>query len=226
MNKAALFAIICAVALAGYVAAGPFLTAHRIGDALRERDSEALADNVDFPTLRQNLKDQISALMLPEVRQNAGAAAEILVVSGIIDRFLDSIITPSGIAALALSAGSSQNGASAAAKSQGLQVTRYSYDGLSRFSAYVKSDHGGDLRFVFSRHGISWKLSNIVVPNGQFGVNAPNHVKSVRPRRAPPMSDSRRSESQSNSPLGISAPSLSLPAAEDQLGPSQAATPN
>ena len=51
-----------------------------------------------------------------------------------------------------------------------LRDVRYSYDSDAKFSAEVKGSpaDSDELRIVFSRDGLSWKLSNIVVPPALF----------------------------------------------------------
>ena len=55
------------LAIVGYVAAGPYLTISEIKTAVVEQDSEKLSNNIEFPTLRQNLKDQLNAVMMKNV---------------------------------------------------------------------------------------------------------------------------------------------------------------
>ena len=47
----------------GYVAAGPLITISQIKSGIEEQDSEKLSDNIDFPVLRQNMKDQFNAVI-------------------------------------------------------------------------------------------------------------------------------------------------------------------
>ena len=73
-------ALIVAVllAIAGYVAAGPYLTVRAIKDALREQDSAAHAEQVDFPMLREAahelraLLDEDGLASFPKTTGNRG----------------------------------------------------------------------------------------------------------------------------------------------------------
>ena len=62
-----LTAIVC---LSGYIATGPFLTLQGIKSGIESRDMESLSDNVDFPVLRQNLKDQFKMIFLSWKQEN------------------------------------------------------------------------------------------------------------------------------------------------------------
>ena len=55
-------------------------------------------------------------------------------------------------------------------QSELLRHARYSYDSVAKFSAWVKVSPAdrGELRLVFTLDGLSWKLSNIVVPPTMF----------------------------------------------------------
>jgi hypothetical protein len=48
----------------GYVAAGPYLTVSAIKTGIVENDSEKLSENIEFPTLRQNMKEQLNTKMM------------------------------------------------------------------------------------------------------------------------------------------------------------------
>jgi hypothetical protein len=41
---------------------------------------------------------------------------------------------------------------------------RYTYDSFERFSVWVKDEKGEEIRFVLTRNGFSWKLTNIIIP--------------------------------------------------------------
>ena len=74
MKKWIALLVLAAVLLAGYVAAGPYLTVHAIRDAVREQDSSALAAQVDFPALRASLKAQLVDAMVRKAGPDAQAS--------------------------------------------------------------------------------------------------------------------------------------------------------
>src|SRR5690606_33723861 len=59
MRRWLVVAVLLAASLLAWVAAGPWLTMHAIGKAVREEDHAALARHIDFPPLRASLKDQL-----------------------------------------------------------------------------------------------------------------------------------------------------------------------
>ena len=171
--KKALWAIgLLLVLVVGYVAAGPYLTVWAIKTAIVEQDSEKLSENIEFSTLRQNLKDQLNAEMMKsvvtELKGNPFAALAAAFVPEIVDGFVDSFVTPSGLAALMEGKKPSKNeneGNTAPPKKDSLfKNARYSYDSTSKCSIWVPDDKGKEARFVLQRNGLSWKLINIVIP--------------------------------------------------------------
>ena len=175
MKRVVIIAVAVAIALVGYVATGPFIVMHQIQSALERHDSEALSTHVDFPTLRSNLKDQINVLVLKtathDAQGNPSGVLGMALVSKFAESMVDSFVTPAGIASLTTGEGprNADNGAATQAPNETRETpfkhARYSYDSDAKFSAYVGGRQGnGEVRIVFTRDGLSWKLSNIVVP--------------------------------------------------------------
>jgi hypothetical protein len=161
-------------ALIGYVAAGPFITIHQIKSAMARKDPEALASNVDFPALRVNLKEEINAII---ARQSASGAKgnqlnllQSPVLSNMVELAVDKLVTANSLAGMASGSGPLQaesdraQNASENPNSKPFKNARYTYDSFSKFSAWVPSEGVGNIRFVFTRHDLSWTLSNIVLP--------------------------------------------------------------
>ena len=160
-----------------YVAAGPFITIHQIKTGIDEQDSEKLSDNIDFPALRSNLKEQFNAVFIKEsvneLEGNPFAALAMGLASQLVNNLVDAFITPSGLAALM--AGKKPGVPEDIKEEQSTQKAevqktelfknaRYSFDGFSKFSARIKDENEKEIRFVFARDGLSWKLTNIIIP--------------------------------------------------------------
>lgn len=171
-KKTLVFLSVGLVLLVSYVAAGPFIAIHRIKSAIVQRDPEALASNVAFPELRENLKEQFNALFLKkastELQGNPFAGLGMLFASKMVDTLVDSSVTPSGLAALMSGKSPVQSADSQSSDSRLLPNARYTYDSISKFSAWVQAEDGKELRLVFTRYDLSWKLSNILLPVDVF----------------------------------------------------------
>ncbi len=164
--------VILLALVVGYAAAGPYLTVSAIKRGLAEQDAEKLSENIEFPTLRQNLKEQLNAAMLKnaatELKDNPFAALAAGLASKMTEGIVDSFVTPSGLATL-------MEGKKPTPKTHSDESTppqeddlfknaRYTYDSISRFSIWVPNDTGEETRFVLQREGVTWKLVNLIIP--------------------------------------------------------------
>jgi hypothetical protein len=174
----ALIAVLIA-AVGGYVAAGPFITLHGMKVAIKSHDSERLSGYIDFPMLRSNLKEQLNAAVMKEstsqMRDNPFAILGMAVASKLAESLVETAVTPSGLANLMqgrkpasapiAATPASANSLSTTPESvEPFRNARYTFDNTERFSAWVKNENGEEIRFVLSRIGFSWKLTNIVIP--------------------------------------------------------------
>lgn len=177
MRKWLILAVLLLAALLAWVAAGPFITMHAIGKAVREENATALARHVDFPRLRASLRDQagdrvsrslgidgqsgwLGALGASVANQLAGGAIELMV-------------TPQGLGAL-IEGRKVWNRASglppprteegARARPDPWRNAERRYESSSRFTATVHTDDGRPVVFVLTRDGLRWRLSDVRLP--------------------------------------------------------------
>ncbi len=180
-----LLLILCAV---GYVVAAPWLTAYQISDAVDRRDSVALAEQVEFDSVRQSLKQQLNSRVLRELgtdnKQNPFAALGASLANMMVDGLLDTYMTPAGIERLMrgetpapgipessppLPSGNEVGHGPDATESQPerkklFSDARMGYQTLDRFVVTVTDEKGREADFVLSRRGLDWKLTAIVLP--------------------------------------------------------------
>lgn len=127
----------------GYAIVSPFIAVENIKSAVNERDSEKLSDNIDFPVLRQNLKEQVNAYMMKEagsdLQNNPFGVLAIGFASKLTDGIVDSFVTPSGLASLmegkepAKSVYQSSN-PKESGENELFRDARYTFDFVSKFS--------------------------------------------------------------------------------------------
>lgn len=175
MKKIILAAAIAVIALGAVTYATPWYTLHQMKTALAERDAAALAEHVDFPALRENVKQQINGAMADGIKATAGAdnpfaAMGQAFVSSMTNKMVDAMVSPAGVVALVnKSLVSSEekvsNGDAAPAPGTDSKA-RYtaSYAGWDSFviRPTARQEDGGGL--VLHRHGLwSWKLSAIEI---------------------------------------------------------------
>ena len=177
MKKWIALIVLVAVLLLGYLAAGPFITYHAIREAVQSQDTAELAEHVDFPTLRRNLKLQVDDYVVRKAGADAQSsllgAFAVRIASGIAGGMVDTMVTPVGIGALmegrsvwhrASGSGITDNTYESAPTPDRLQEADYGFESLSRFTATVQSEDGQPLTFVLSRQGVEWKLTDIRLP--------------------------------------------------------------
>jgi hypothetical protein len=105
MKKTAVISLISLVMLAfRFTTSGPFRTIYAIKDSLRTSDAKNIGKYVDFPVLRQNIKDQLGTVLTDRVSDALENNPLGAVVSGfsanLADRMIESFVTPAGLRAL------------------------------------------------------------------------------------------------------------------------------
>jgi hypothetical protein len=185
-------AIVAGLLVIAFLAA-PYLTAHRIGAAVRDGDEAALADLVDFPSVRQNLKDRMNAAALARITQGSAGGEDMLTGLGLalaglfIDKAVDAFVTPAGVARLVserrIVVQPGRDPATPADTREPFAGAKMSYETFDRFVITVEGGARGAASahdtagtaatagaggktgtFVLRRRGLGWKLTEIIVP--------------------------------------------------------------
>lgn len=155
------------VILVGVLAAGPYVTMNQIEKAINTKDPVKLANYVDFSALRSNLKEQMTASMMEEMvaEDDPFAMFGMALFTALIDGIVDVVLTPNGLMALLSGADleSIEHVDYSDNKADLFKDSRWTVDGLSTVSLRVKVE-ADELRFVLQRHGLKWRLSNIILP--------------------------------------------------------------
>ncbi|WP_445401021.1 DUF2939 domain-containing protein [Zobellella sp. An-6] len=179
--------VMAAVLALGYGVAAPWLTVYQIREAADHRDSRALAEHVEFDSVRQSLKDQLNARMLRElgddIRQNPLAALGAALANTVVDGLVDTYVTPAGIEQLMRGEtpapgiprrepppagnGNGNGGDAGGPKTERRKPfsdARMGYRSLNHFVVTMTDDSGKQAEFILSRRGLGWKLTAIVLP--------------------------------------------------------------
>jgi len=171
---AALAAFLMAYGASPYAAVRGFVTAAKQGDA------EKLRGSVDFPAVRADLKPQLTAAVTtrmerdPDMRGNPFAGLGAMLMPSILDRMIDSVVTPDGIATLVRAGKLGQADASSTAPRRVDYVLHYIT--RDRFGVTLRRQGaGGDpVNLVFERRGLfTWKLVRIALPQSSLIDTAP-----------------------------------------------------
>jgi len=163
------------VLAAACVFAMPYLTVNQMRVAARERDANALAAHIEFPSVRQSFKDQFKAVIdsriFPQSKDNALARLGAGVATALVDGAIDFMVTPAGIQKLMSGAkpyeeadGARRNDSQGAEPDEPFAAVTRHYESPNRFVATVETDDGDAIDFVLHRRGLSWKLAEIRLP--------------------------------------------------------------
>ncbi|MBP7704490.1 MAG: DUF2939 domain-containing protein [Caulobacter sp.] len=181
MNRKLLIGLAVAVAVlvAGLYAASPFWAMNRLRAAIEAGDRDRLEELVDFPSVRENLKADLNAAMMarirnaPDLRDNPFAGLGMVLVPAIVDRLVDAMITPAGLAQLSEgespTPGGQRSESAKAPESKPAERKEepklaYGYRDLNRFQVVQTVDRG-ELTWVFRRRGLfSWQLVRLELP--------------------------------------------------------------
>jgi hypothetical protein len=92
------------VAVLGYAYASPYLALDRLKRAADARDAQTVSEYVDYPALRESLKEQIGGLLTRRIEARASgnplAALGAMIGVALIGPLVDAYATPDGVAAL------------------------------------------------------------------------------------------------------------------------------
>ena len=195
---------VAAFFLLAYFVAAPYITVYRMKSAAEKHDGEALSEFIDFPGIRQGLKDQANASISTDAAtDNPFGALGSALAGTLIDHMVDAYVTPAGVTRLM--AGEKfkpDNKDSGTGGRDPFSGVSMEYESFDKFAVTVKDDDGADMKFVLRRRGINWKLTDIHLPPGasrtrstdampQFGGTGPSQSSSPtrttpKPAPAPP----------------------------------------
>jgi hypothetical protein len=172
--------VLAIIAIGAYWFTSPYFAVQNLKAAIVDADEEALGEMVDFPVLRQNLKDQLKSEMdrwLVE-QDKPEAVAGMAFTWPIVDRMIDVYVTPAGLTQLAtkvdvpddanipFAALSGSIGASI------LDQEDFVIDrGLRSFSLIIqtKNEKGDEIELVFEGNGLRFILVNVIFPLNNQG---------------------------------------------------------
>lgn len=157
----------------GYIFAAPYITVYQMKTAAKSHDGEALSECVDFPMLRQSMKDQMNAMLGKEMAKevaedNPFAALEAAFGGMIVEKMVDAYVTPAGITELMKGEKQYSEGVvgntGTGTSSEPFPNASMSYESFSKFSIITKNSESGDqVKFVLRRRGMGWKLTEIML---------------------------------------------------------------
>lgn len=173
MKKFVYVAIGLIVIIAIYLYASPYLALSNIKKAAQAGDADTLSEYIDFPSVKQGLKDQINAQIMKEVTQEDTDGFEALgamLATAMIDKAVDGIVTPDGVAMMVQGQKPDLNG-DAVEQTDVEQAGESKLDYKTNYITYKSfkvslsnPDYEDNLDIIMRRDGLSWKVHRINLP--------------------------------------------------------------
>jgi hypothetical protein len=175
------------VIFVAYFFASPFIAVYSLRNGIENSDSEKISQHVDFSALRQCLKEQVKTYQAEKVEiadDNEHPLASLVtsLSSKFTDVLVDSIITPKGIGRILKGRSklkkdfasyneetdeqTEKSSSSRSGEKNFFCKAQFGFLSLSRFFVKIPSKDmdKGDYEFIFTRTGLSWKLSEAIIP--------------------------------------------------------------
>lgn len=155
---------IAAVAIAGFASA-PYVAVYQIRQAAQAQDADSLAEHIDFPRVREDLKEQVNASIMSkaktELKDNPFASLATAFASGIAEKMISTLVTPSGLVELMkgekpgkLISGGGTNRTVTPRDNKLFEDAHMRYDGFSKFVIEVPDKNGGAPSQFILRDGL------------------------------------------------------------------------
>lgn len=161
--------LVSLLALAGYVAAGPWLAVNGIRHLVASGQTGELWRFVDYAQLRDNLRPQIREQIARGVLPSANRIGSGKRMADVIDLLakptLDAMASPQGVATLLTGSSLGRRaGLPQGAPNDPLADAETHYESASLFTASVPNADGDTVVFEFRRSGLGWKLTGLRLP--------------------------------------------------------------
>ncbi|MDE4456080.1 DUF2939 domain-containing protein [Psychrobacter sp. DAB_AL62B] len=159
------------VIFAIYLYASPYLVLNNIKNAAEQGDADKLSGYIDFPSVKQSMKDQVKAAMVEELaasdEQDGFEALGTMLAAAMIDPLIDGVITPDGVALMLqgqeLDFSLNKNSESKPKSKEKDIDYKTSYLSFNRFKVQIidANDSDESIDVIMHRDWLSWKVTRI-----------------------------------------------------------------
>ena len=160
------------VIFAIYLYASPYIALYNIKNAAEQKDADKLSGYIDFPSVKQSIKDQVKAAMVEELaasdEQDGFEALGTMLAAAMIDPIVDGVVTPDGVALMLqgqeLDFGLDDKTTKDEPKVKDTDIDyKAGYLSFNRFKVQIidADDSNESLDVIMHRDGLSWKVTRI-----------------------------------------------------------------
>ena len=174
MKKILISLLLFFVFVLSFLGVGPFLTLYSIKDSIEERNSNKLSQNIYFPELRSNLKNQINLSLSDRINKKLNDNPLRFLAEGladiVVDETLDVFLTPDGLGRLIDGEDPSsiiRNNKKLDTEGEVIEVLEsieFKYQSMNRFIVLIETVNKKQIILHLDRFGIRWKLVNVILP--------------------------------------------------------------
>ena len=174
MKKILICLLLFFVLISTFLGLGPFLTLYSIKESIEEKDSSKLSQNIYFPELRSNLKNQINLSLSDRINKKLNDNPLRFLAEGladiVVDETLDVFLTPDGLGRLIDGEDPSsiiRNNKKLDTEGEGIEVLEsieFKYQSMNRFIVLIETVNKKQIILHLDRFGIKWKLVNVILP--------------------------------------------------------------
>jgi len=154
-------------ALVGLYIASPYYALWKLKNALSSGDRASIEALIDFPSLRESLKDQLRVMLSKKVaadsdaKDNPFSGLATVLAPAMVNYFIDNFVTPSGIASLingsnALQTAEDKGVSDSPTQIDWSKVRHRSFTGLTQFMVDIDGT-----KIFMSFTGTGWKVNNL-----------------------------------------------------------------
>lgn len=160
------------VIFAIYLYASPYIALYNIKNAAEQKDADKLSGYIDFPSVKQSIKDQVKAAMVEKLaasdEQDGFEALGTMLAAAMIDPIVDGVVTPDGVALMLqgqeLDFGLDDKTTKDEPKVKDTDIDyKAGYLSFNRFKVQIidADDTDESLDVIMHRDGLSWKVTRI-----------------------------------------------------------------
>ena len=174
MKKILISLLLFFILVSTFLGLGPFLTLYSIKESIEEKDSSKLSQNIYFPELRSNLKNQINLSLSDRINKKLNDNPLRFLAEGladiVVDETLDVFLTPDGLGRLIDGEDPSsiiRNNKKLDKEDDGIEVLesiKFKYQSMNRFIVLIETINKKQILLHLDRFGIKWKLVNVILP--------------------------------------------------------------
>lgn len=175
------------VIFAIYLYASPYIVLNNIKKAAEQGDADKLSGYIDFPSVKQSMKDQVKAFMIEEIasseQEDGFEALGTMLATAMVDPIIDGVVTPDGVALMLqgqeLDIGLNEKSESKPEPKEREIDYQTSYLSFNRFKVQINDEDDAEksIDVIMHRDWFSWKVTSIKFSLGSKGKKSDKKIE-------------------------------------------------